>query len=339
MVVKVAINGFGRIGRLVLRSLIESERSGIQVVAINDLSDLSDAMHLLKYDTVHGKLKHNIEVSTVDNTNEITISNQKIQYIQEPNPSRLPWGKLNIDIVMECSGRFTSKEACEDHLQAGASKVLVSAPCKNADITVVYGVNHDKIQKKHQIISNASCTTNCLAPIIKILHDNFTVKNGYMTTIHSYTSDQRIVDSSHSDLRRARAGASNMIPTSTGAAKAIGLVLPEMQGKLEGSSVRVPTPNVSLVDFVCNLEKEASVKDVNSVVANASKSFLQGVVAYCDEPLVSSDFCHHPASSIFDSMQTQIVDKTLTRILTWYDNEWGFSNRMLDTSMIIAKFI
>lgn len=326
MTLRIAINGFGRIGRMVLRAFAEQAPKDIEVIAINDLSPLETSLHLFQYDSVHGRYDRPVS----HDNNSFNIGFGDIQYLQEANPVQLPWKNLGVDIVFECSGRFTSKQDASQHLSAGAKRVLISAPGKDADITVVYGVNHNQITPSHEIISNASCTTNCLAPVASVLHQAIGIKHGYMTTIHAYTGDQRLVDTGHSDLRRARAGAMSMIPTSTGAAKAVGLVLPELSGKLDGSAIRVPTPNVSLVDLTFTASQKTSIKEVNSAIRNASESALKGILAYNSEPLVSVDFNHHPASSIFDATQTQVLDDTLVRIVTWYDNEWGFSNRMID---------
>jgi len=329
MTVRIAINGFGRIGRNVARALFESGRDDIELVAINDLAPLATNKHLLKYDTVHGNFAFSVD--TVDE-DTIIIDGKKVEVYQERNPAELPWGKLNIDIVMECTGIFTARDKASSHLQAGAKKVLISAPASDEDLTVVYGVNSDKLTADHVIVSNASCTTNCLAPVAKAINDAIGIENGFMTTIHSYTGDQRIVDTAHGDLHRARAAACNMIPTSTGAAKAVGKVLPELNGKLDGVSMRVPTPNVSVVDFKFNTAKETSVEEINQAIINASNGALNGVLGVYDEPLVSGDFNHNPLSSIFALKETKVMDGKLVRVMTWYDNEWGFSNRMLDTA-------
>ena len=329
MTVKVAINGFGRIGRNVCRALFESGRDDIEIVAINDLAPLATNKHLLKYDSVHGTFPFSVE--TVDE-DTIIVDGKKIDVCQERDPTQLPWGKMGVDIVFECTGIFTERDKAAMHIEAGAKKVLISAPGKDEDITVVYGVNSDKLTAEHQIVSNASCTTNCLAPVAKALNDAIGIESGFMTTIHSYTGDQRIVDTAHKDLHRARAAAMNMIPTSTGAAKAVGKVLPELNGKLDGVSMRVPTPNVSVVDFKFNAAKETSVEEVNKAILEASGATLEGVLGTYDEPLVSGDFNHNPLSSIFAINETKVIGN-LVRVMSWYDNEWGFSNRMLDTAV------
>lgn len=329
MTVKVAINGFGRIGRNVCRALFESGRDDIEIVAINDLAPLATNKHLLKYDSVHGTFPFSVE--TVDE-DTIIVDGKKIDVCQERDPTQLPWGKMGVDIVFECTGIFTERDKAAMHIEAGAKKVLISAPGKDEDITVVYGVNSDKLTAEHQIVSNASCTTNCLAPVAKALNDAIGIESGFMTTIHSYTGDQRIVDTAHKDLHRARAAAMNMIPTSTGAAKAVGKVLPELNGKLDGVSMRVPTPNVSVVDFKFNATKETSVEEVNKAILEASGATLEGVLGTYDEPLVSGDFNHNPLSSIFAIHETKVIGN-LVRVMSWYDNEWGFSNRMLDTAV------
>ena len=332
MEIKVAINGFGRIGRMVLRALVESGRKDIQVVAINDLGSIQDNAHMLKYDSVHGRFPGTVNTSA----DSLDVGSGSIKVLAEPNPEKLPWGSLNIDIVMECSGRFTEREAAAKHLTAGAKRVLISAPATGADITVVYGVNHQDISADHLIISNGSCTTNCLAPVAKVLHTNLGIEAGYMTTIHSYTGDQRLVDTLHKDLHRARAAAMSMIPTSTGAAKALGLVLPDLQGKLDGCAIRVPSPNVSLIDFTFTSKRDTTPEEINNLMSEAALGSLKGVLDVNREPLVSVDFNHHPASSIFDATQTQVVMGKFCRILSWYDNEWGFANRMSDVAMKIG---
>ena len=329
MAVRVAINGFGRIGRNILRAIAESKRNDIEVVAINDLCSFETAAHLFKYDSVHGPFDGSVKVDGEG----FDIGAGKISCFSERNPADLPWGDLGIDVALECTGFFASKEKASAHLDAGAAKVLVSAPASGADLTVVYGVNHDQLEAGHTVVSNASCTTNCLAPVAKVLNDFCGIERGYMTTIHAYTSDQRLLDADHSDPRRARAATLSMIPTSTGAAKAVGLVLPELNGKLDGTAIRVPTPNVSLVDLVFVPGKQTSVEEVNNAISEAAAGPLAGVLATNDEPLVSIDFNHNPASSTFDLTQTQMVDGGLVRIVTWYDNEWGFSNRMSDTAV------
>jgi glyceraldehyde 3-phosphate dehydrogenase len=333
MTVKIAINGFGRIGRLVLRALHESGRKDIQVVGINDLGSVKANAHLLKYDSVHGALK--ADITTGDDW--MDLGTGRIKVTAERDPTKLPWAALGVDIVAECTGIFTARDKAALHLSAGAKRVLVSAPADNADLTVVYGVNHDQLKPEHKVVSNASCTTNCLAPVAFVLHNAFGIERGYMTTIHAYTGDQATVDTLHKDLRRARAAALSMIPTSTGAAKAVGLVLPELKGKLDGTAIRVPTANVSLIDFKFVPKKAASVDAVNAAIKEAAAGKLKGVLATNSEELVSSDFNHNPASSTFDLTQTQVVDGGLVRVLSWYDNEWGFSNRMLDTAAAMGK--
>lgn len=333
MVIRVAINGFGRIGRLTYRSLIESKRTDIEVVAINDLGSASANAHLLKYDSVHGVFAGSVEAKE----NSIVVNGKEVKIFSERDPKNLPWKEHNIDIVFECTGIFTAKEKASLHLQAGAKKVLISGPSEDADLTVVYGVNHQKLIKDHIVVSNASCTTNCLAPVAYVLHNAFGIQKGFCTTIHSYTGDQNMVDTLHKDLRRARAGALSMIPTSTGAAKAVALVLPELKGKLDGSSIRVPTPNVSVIDFKFTTDKTTSVEAVNKAIIEASNGLLKGVLGTNNEPLVSCDFNHSPFSSIFDLTQTQVLDGNFVRIISWYDNEWGFSTRMADTAVEMMK--
>ena len=334
MAINVAISGFGRIGRLVLRSIIENKRKDINIVAINDLAPVETNAFLLSYDSIHGPLKEKVNIKN----EKIVIGNKKILVLKERDPKNLPWKKLKIDIVFECTGLFTSKDTASMHLKAGAKKVLVSAPCNDADKTIVYGVNHDTLTKKDIVVSNASCTTNCLAPVTKVLNDNFGIVHGYMTTIHAYTGDQKVLDTFHSDPRRARAAALSMIPTSTGAAKAVGLVMPELAGKLDGTAIRVPTPNVSLIDFKFVTKKKISAESINKAMIKASKSKnLKNVLSVNSEPLVSTDFNHNPASSNFDLTQTQVIDGTFGRVLSWYDNEWGFSNRMCDTAVVMSK--
>lgn len=333
MAVRVAINGFGRIGRLVLRALVESGRTDVEVVAINDLGPVETNAHLLKYDSVHGVLKN--DVQAVDGN--LVIDGKVIKCLAQRDPKALPWGELNVDIVAECTGIFTDRDKAVVHLEAGAKRVLVSAPSKGADITVVYGVNHDKITADHKVISNASCTTNCLAPVAHVLNTVFGIEKGFMTTVHAYTGDQNTVDTLHKDLYRARAAAVSMIPTTTGAAKAVGEVLPELKGKLDGVSVRVPTPNVSLVDLKVLLKKSTTAEEVNAAIVAAADGALKGVLGYTDKPLVSVDFNHNPASSSFALDGTKVMDGNFVRVMSWYDNEWGFSNRMLDTAAQIAK--
>ena len=335
MATKVAINGFGRIGRLALRAIIESGRKDLDVVAINDLGSAKFNAHLLQYDSVHGIFSKKV----TGKKSSIGIGNKSIKIFSERNPEDLPWGELGVDVVMECTGIFTSKEKAQMHLNAGAKRVLISAPATNADITVVYGVNHKKIRKSHKIISNASCTTNCLAPVAKVLNKICGINQGYMTTVHAFTGDQSILDSLHSDERRARASSVSMIPSSTGAAKAVGLVLPELQGRLDGTAVRVPTPNVSMIDLVFNSKRKIDANTINNAMIKASKGELKGVLGVEDKPLVSIDYNHNPLSSIFDLSQTQVIKGRLGRILSWYDNEWGFANRMGDTASLIGKLI
>ncbi len=335
MVVKVAINGFGRIGRNVLRAMAEQRRSDLKLVAINDLGSPETNAHLFKYDSVHGRFHGDVNVE--GDLMDVGMGTFKV--LAEKDPAKLPWREMDVDVVMECTGIFSDKEKAVAHLAAGAKRVLVSAPSKGADITVVYGVNHDKIESGHEVISNASCTTNCLAPVVKILHDLCGIQSGYMTTIHAYTNDQRILDLPHKDLRRARAAAVSMIPTTTGAAKAVGLVLPELAGRLDGSAIRVPTPNVSVVDLKIIPQRETTVEEINTAMTRAAAQELKGVLAVTSEPLVSIDFNHDPHSSTFDLAQTQIVDGRLVRVLSWYDNEWGFSCRMCDTAAVIGKHI
>lgn len=330
---RIAINGFGRIGRLVLRAIAERGDPSIEVVAINDLGSLADNVHLFKYDSIHGRFGK--EVKTTEDT--MDVGTGPIKVISCANPKDLPWKAMGIDLVMECSGRFTSKESAMAHIDAGAKKVLISAPATGADLTVVYGVNHDKLNDSHIIVSNASCTTNCLAPVADVLHSGIGMVNGFMTTIHAYTADQKLVDTLHNDLRRARAAALSMIPSSTGAARAIGLVLPELNGKLEGTAIRVPTSNVSLVDLTFNAAKDTSVDEINNLMKTAAGGKLKGILGVVDEPLVSIDFNHNPLSSSFDLTQTSVIDKRLCRIVSWYDNEWGFSNRMIDTAKVMCK--
>ena len=335
MSVKVAINGFGRIGRNILRSIIENKNDNIKVVSINDLGPIETNAHLLKYDSVHGILNRDVII----NGSDLDVGTGPIKVTSERNPENLPWKELDVDVVLECTGIFTSKEKAQQHITAGAKKVLISAPASGVDLTVVYGVNHKKISSEHQILSNASCTTNCLAPLAYVLNKSIGIENGFMTTIHSYTGDQPTLDTMHSDLYRARAAAANMIPTSTGAAKAVGLVLPELDGKLDGVAIRVPTQNVSVVDFKFNSKKETSIEEINEAIKIASENELKNILSFNDKKLVSSDFNHNPSSSIFHSDQTKVMNKKFVRILSWYDNEWGFSNRMCDTALEIGKYI
>ncbi len=335
MSVKVAINGFGRIGRNILRSIIENKNHNIKVVGINDLGPIETNAHLLKYDSVHGILNRDVII----NGSDLDVGTGPIKVTAERNPENLPWKELDVDVVLECTGIFTSKEKAQQHITAGAKKVLISAPASGVDLTVVYGVNHKKISSEHQILSNASCTTNCLAPLAYVLNKSIGIENGFMTTIHSYTGDQPTLDTMHSDHYRARAAATNMIPTSTGAAKAVGLVLPELDGKLDGVAIRVPTQNVSVVDFKFNSKKETSIEEINEAIKIASENELKNILSFNDKKLVSSDFNHNPSSSIFHSDQTKVMNKKFVRILSWYDNEWGFSNRMCDTALEIGKYI
>jgi glyceraldehyde 3-phosphate dehydrogenase len=335
MTVKVAINGFGRIGRNILRAIVESGRKDIEVVAVNDLGPVETNAHLLRFDSVHGRFPSDVQVDG----DSIVVDGQKIRVTAIKNPAELPHKELGVDIAMECTGIFTAKDKAKAHLDAGAKRVLVSAPADGADLTVVYGVNHDKLSKDHTVVSNASCTTNCLAPVAKVLNDAVGIEKGFMTTIHSYTNDQPSLDQMHKDLYRARAAALSMIPTSTGAAKAVGLVLPELNGKLDGVSIRVPTPNVSVIDFKFVAKRATSKDEINDAVKRASEQQLKGVLAYTDRPNVSIDFNHDPHSSTFHMDQTKVMDGTLVRVMAWYDNEWGFSNRMADTAVAMSKLI
>jgi glyceraldehyde 3-phosphate dehydrogenase len=336
MAVRVAINGFGRIGRLVLRAIIESGRKDLEVVAVNDLGPVETNAHLLRHDSVHGKFPHTVTVS--GDTIDAGAGPFKVTAIKDP--TQLPWKDLKVDIALECTGIFTARDKAAMHLTAGAKKVLVSAPGENAELTVVYGVNDDKITRDHNIVSNGSCTTNCLAPMAKIMNDNFGIESGFMTTIHSYTGDQPTLDTMHKDLYRARAAALNIIPTSTGAAKAIGLVLPELAGKLDGSSMRVPTPNVSLVDFKFHSKKATTVDEVNKAITEAAKSNrLSKIITWTKEPLVSSDLNHDAHSATFPLDQTKVIGGNFVRVVAWYDNEWGFSNRMGDTAAAMGKLL
>ncbi|MDC0184373.1 MAG: type I glyceraldehyde-3-phosphate dehydrogenase [Alphaproteobacteria bacterium] len=335
MVTKVAINGFGRIGRLALRAIVESKRKDIQVVAINDLGTPDFNAHLLQYDSIHGQFPYKVKSSKTS----INAGLGPIKIFSERNPEDLPWEKLDVDVVMECTGIFTDKAKASLHINAGAKRVLISAPSKDADITVVYGVNHKKIRKSHKVISNASCTTNCLAPVAMVLDKLCGINQGYMTTVHAFTGDQAILDTLHSDKRRARSASQSIIPTSTGAAKAVGLVLPQLLGKLDGTAVRVPTPNVSMIDLVFNAKKKVTVEEINQAMVKISSGPLKGVLNVSDEPLVSIDYNHNPASSTFDLTQTEVIGGKLGRVLSWYDNEWGFANRMSDTAAVIGKLI
>lgn len=335
MAIRVAINGFGRIGRLVLRAIVESGRDDVEVVAINDLGSVETNAHLLKYDSVHGVLANDVKAEG----DALVIDGKAIKVTAEADPAKLPWGALNVDVAMECTGRFVSPDTAGKHLEAGAKRVLISAPAKGDVKTVVYGVNHDTLSATDLIVSNASCTTNCLAPVADVLNKTVGLEKGFMTTVHAYTGDQRPVDTLHSDLRRARAAALSMIPTSTGAAKAVGLVLPELKGKLDGTAVRVPTPNVSMVDLTFTAGRDTSVEEINAAVIAAAQGRLAGVLGTTDAPLVSIDFNHNPNSSTFDLTQTQVIGGNFVRVLSWYDNEWGFSNRMSDTAIAMAKFL
>ena len=335
MSIKVAINGFGRIGRNILRAKYESsEYDDIEIVAINDLGDSSINAHLLQYDTAHGKFDMDVSASK----DEIIINKKdKIKVFSERNPENLPWGDLGIDVVHECTGFFASKEASLAHINSGAKRVVISAPAKNVDATIVYGVNHDILNDEHIVISNASCTTNCLATLIKNVHDELTITNGLMTTIHAYTNDQVLTDVYHTDLRRARSATQSMIPTKTGAASAVGLVLPDLNGKLDGFAIRVPTINVSIVDLCFNTEKKSSIDEINRIIKQASESNLKNILGYNSKPLVSIDFNHSPFSSIYDESLTRMMDDKFFKICSWYDNEWGFSNRMLDVTNTLLK--
>lgn len=332
---RIAINGFGRIGRNVARAIFESGRTDIDIVAINDLGPVETNAHLMRYDSVHGRFPGEITVSG----DQINVGSESFKVLAERDPSNLPWGEMDIDVVMECTGIFTSKEKASLHLQAGAKRVLVSAPGANADKTIVYGVNHEALTSDDVVVSNASCTTNCLSPVAFVLNNEIGIEKGMMTTIHSYTGDQPTLDTMHKDLYRGRAAALSMIPTSTGAAKAVGLVLPELNGKLDGFAIRVPTPNVSVVDLKFIAKRETSVEEINDLIRKAADGPLKGILGYTDEKLVSSDFNHDPHSSIFHCDQTKVMDGTLCSILTWYDNEWGFSNRMGDTAIAMGKLI
>jgi glyceraldehyde 3-phosphate dehydrogenase len=331
---KIAINGFGRIGRNVLRALYERPdlQDKIQIVAINDLGDASISAHLLKFDTVHGRFDQQVEVGE----NSITINGQEIKWFCERDPANIPWGELGVDLVCECTGVFTSRDKAALHIAGGAKKVIISAPGSNVDATVVYGINHHMLTQQHQVISNASCTTNCLAPLVKPLHEAMGIESGYMTTVHAYTNDQQLSDVYHSDVYRARSATQSMIPTKTGAAVAIGDVMPELAGKLDGLAVRVPTINVSLVDLTFNAGRDTSIDEVNQILKQAAQGELSEVLSYCDDPLVSADYNHIPYSSNFDSLQTR-VNGSLVKVMAWYDNEWGFSNRMLDNSIALLS--
>jgi glyceraldehyde 3-phosphate dehydrogenase len=335
MAVKVAINGFGRIGRNILRAIVESGRTDIQVVTVNDLGPVETNAHLLRFDSVHGRFPH--EVSIDGDT--INVGSGKIKVTAIKDPTQLPHAALGVDIALECTGIFTSREKAAAHLAAGAKRVIVSAPADGADLTVVYGVNHDRLTKDHLVISNASCTTNCLAPVAKVLNDAIGIDHGFMTTIHSYTGDQPTLDTMHKDLYRARAASLSMIPTTTGAAKAVGLVLPELKGKLDGSAIRVPTPNVSVVDFKFVAKRATTVEEITNAIKAAAKGPMKGILGFTDKPNVSADFNHDSHSSIFHLDQTKVMEGKFVRVLSWYDNEWGFSSRMADTAVAMGKLI
>ena len=335
MAVRVAINGFGRIGRLVLRSIAETGRKDIQVVAINDLGPVETNAHLLRFDSVHGRYPGEVKV----HGDRMSVDGQDLKVSAIRNPAELPHKELGVDIALECTGIFTSKEKAAAHLAAGARRVLISAPAENVDLTVVYGVNHHKLTRDHIVVSNASCTTNCLAPVAKVLNDTIGIEHGFMTTVHAYTNDQPSLDQLHKDLYRARAAAVSMIPTSTGAAKAVGLVLPELKGKLDGVSIRVPTPNVSVVDLKIVAKRDTSVAEINAAMTRAASQELKGILDIVDAPLVSIDFNHNAASSSFALDQTKVINGSFVRVMSWYDNEWGFSNRMADTAVAMGKLI
>jgi glyceraldehyde 3-phosphate dehydrogenase len=335
MATKVSINGFGRIGRLVARAILERSDHDLELVAINDLADTNANALLFAFDSTHGRFPGTVEV---DGSN-LVVNGKTIAVTSERDPANLPHGEMGVDIVLECTGFFQSHDASKPHLDAGAKRVLISAPAKNVSATIVYGVNHDILTSDDVIVSNASCTTNCLSPVAKVLNDLVGIERGFMTTVHSYTNDQRMLDQMHSDMRRARGGAQNMIPTTTGAARAVGLVLPELAGKLDGSSIRVPTPNVSLVDLVFQPGRDTSADELNAALKAASEGAMKGVLDYTDKPLVSSDFNHHPASSTIDSLETSVMEGKLARVVSWYDNEWGFSNRMIDTAGVMAGLL
>ena len=329
MALRVGINGFGRIGRLILRAIVESGRDDVKVVGINDLGSVEMNAHLLKYDSIHGTLDADIDIDE----DSMDVGTGPIKVSAERDPANLPWNDLDVDIAFECTGLFTDRKSASKHLDAGAAKVLISAPAKEVDMTVVYGVNHDKLETHHTVVSNASCTTNCLAPVADVLNKAVGIEKGFMTTIHSYTGDQRPLDTLHSDARRARACAVSLIPAGTGAAKAVGLVLPELAGKLDGTAIRVPTPNVSLIDLTFTAGRETTVEEINAAMKEAADGPLNGILDYVTAELVSVDFNHNPASSSFDSTQTEVIEGNFVRVLSWYDNEWGFSNRMPDTAL------
>jgi glyceraldehyde 3-phosphate dehydrogenase (phosphorylating) len=335
MTLRVAINGFGRIGRNILRAIAESDRKDIEVVALNDLAPVETNAYLLRFDSVHGRFPGTVTVKG----DTISVGNGAIKVTAIKDPTTLPWKELGVDIALECTGIFTAKDKASMHLSAGAKRVLVSAPADGADLTVVYGVNHDKLTKDHKVVSNASCTTNCLAPVAKVLNDAVGIDKGFMTTIHAYTNDQHLLDQVHKDLHRARAAAMSMIPTSTGAAKAVGLVLPELKGKLDGVALRVPVPNVSVVDFKFVAKKATDKDEINGAIKRAAEQQLKGILGYHTAPNVSIDFNHDAHSSVFDMEQTKVMDGTLVRVMSWYDNEWGFSNRMADTAVAMGKLL
>ena len=332
---RVAINGFGRIGRLVARAMLEKADSGLELVAINDLADAESNALLFKRDSVHGPFPGEVRADG----NDLIVDGRRIKVTAERDPAKLPHGADGIELALECTGFFTDRDKAGAHLAAGAKKVLISAPAKGVDLTVVYGVNHDRLEAGHTIVSNASCTTNCLAPVAKVLNDSIGIARGLMTTVHAYTNDQKILDQIHSDKRRARAAAMSMIPTTTGAARAVGEVLPELKGKLDGSAIRVPTPNVSLIDLTFTPGRDTSVEEVNGLLKAAAEGPLKGILAYSEEPLVSIDYNHNAASSTVDSLETAVLEGRLVRVLSWYDNEWGFSNRMVDTAAAMARLI
>ena len=332
MSVRVGINGFGRIGRLVMRAAVENKRSDIHVVGLNDLGPVETNAHLLQYDSVHGRFPKKITIKG----DSIDIGDGPIKVTSERDPTKLPWGELGVDVALECTGIFTSRDAASAHIEAGCDRVLISAPATGADKTVVFGVNHSELNKDHKVVSNASCTTNCLAPVAKVLNEAIGIECGFMTTIHAFTGDQPVLDTLHTDLHRARAAAMSMIPTSTGAARAVGLVLPELAGKLDGTAIRVPTPNVSLIDLTFTATTETDVETVNNAIVAAAAGPMNGILAVNDAPLVSMDFNHDPASSTFDLSQTQVIGGTFVRVLSWYDNEWGFSNRMNDVAVVLG---
>lgn len=333
MAIKVGMNGFGRIGRVILRALVQ-RGFPLELVAINELADVKTNAHLLKYDSVHGQ----IGVPVKAGKDSLIVGDREIQIVSHKNPAEIAWGKMGVDIVLECTGIFTSKSQASLHIQGGAKKVLISAPSKDPDITIAMGINNEKYDPKaHSVVSNASCTTNCLAPVAKVLHQQFGIERGLMTTVHSYTNDQRILDVAHSDLRRARAGAVSQIPTKTGAAEAVGLVLPELKGKIDGLSIRVPTPNVSCVDFVCNTQKAVTAQEVNAALKQASEGALKGILGFSEELLVSCDYIGNPHSAVIDAETTKVMDQKMVKVLAWYDNETGFSNRMVDAAQFIGE--